>query len=51
MVRLYLLLALIAAAVLVFLHGTQSATAVTARWIAAAYLVLAAILLVLGIGM
>lgn len=51
MVRLYLLLGLLACAALILLHGQKSAPAVTARWIAAAYLVLAAILLVLGVGM
>lgn len=51
MIRIYLVLAFAACVVLVVLAGARGAVATTARWIAAAYLVAAAVLLVLGIGL
>lgn len=51
MVRLYLGLAVLAIAVLILYWGSPAPAAKFARWVSIAYLVLAATLLALGIGM
>jgi len=51
MIRVYLVLAVVSVAVLVLMRGLEGKAASAVRWIAAAYLLAAAALLVFGVGL